>query len=103
MNLDEPRHSADYQLDVAAQLAGLSVTRVRRCMRAGLVQPARVDGGLPRFGELELARLRKIRRLVDDLGLNLAGADVVLRLLDEIHQLRDEHKVNWQRLPDTRM
>ena len=36
----------------------------------------------------ELARLRKIRRLHDDLGLNAAGVEVALRLLDEIENLR---------------
>ncbi len=41
------------------------------------------------FGEAELIRLRKIRRLSDDLGLNLAGVEVAMRLLDEIATLHD--------------
>jgi DNA-binding transcriptional MerR regulator len=36
------------------------------------------------FGELELARLRKIRRLTTDLGVNLPGVEVILRLTDEL-------------------
>ncbi len=75
-------------VEVAAHLAGLSVTRVRRLVRSGVVQPSVVEGGRPLFGEVELARLRKIRRLTTDLGVNLAGVEVILRLTNELHVLR---------------
>ena len=90
MSPDRPRDTEYYRLEVAAHLVGLSVSRVRRCVRAGLVQPARVEGGFPLFGKSELARLRKIRRLLADLGLSLAAVEVVLHLLDEIAHLRAE-------------
>jgi DNA-binding transcriptional MerR regulator len=61
---------------------------VRRYVRAGLVRPSRVEGRTAFFGESDLARLRKIRRLKQDLGLNSAGLEVALRLLDEIDTLR---------------
>jgi MerR family transcriptional regulator/heat shock protein HspR len=76
--------------EVAAHLAGLSLTRVRRVVRLGLVQPAAREGGKPMFGEDELARLRKIRRLTADLGVNLAGIEIILRLTDELAALRAE-------------
>jgi MerR family transcriptional regulator/heat shock protein HspR len=57
-------------------------------VRAGLVRPARGEGGDALFGDAELARLRKIRRLRNDLGLNQAALELVLRLLDEIETLQ---------------
>ena len=75
-------------LEAAAGLVRLPATRVRRYVRAGLVRPARVEGRVELFGDVELARLRKIRRLRQDLGLNTAGVEIVLRLLDEIQTLR---------------
>lgn len=75
-------------VDVAAHLAGLSAARVRRLVRSGLVQPRLVEQGRPLFGEIELIRLRKIRRLTIDLGVNLAGVEVILRLTDELAELR---------------
>ena len=75
-------------VEVAAHLAGLSVTRVRSLVRSGLIAPAIVERGRPLFGEVELARLRKIRRLTNDLGVNLAGVEVILRLTDELYALR---------------
>lgn len=74
-------------LEVAAHLAGLSVRRVRYLVRAGLVQPAR-EAGKPMFGETDLARLRRIRRMTTELGVNLAGIDIILRLTDELSALR---------------
>ena len=77
-----------WRLEVAAELVRLPPARVRRYVRRGLIHPARVEGRVLLFGEAELARLRRIRRLSEDLGLNLAGIEVTLRLLDEIEMLR---------------
>jgi MerR family transcriptional regulator, heat shock protein HspR len=75
-------------VEVAAHLAGLSAGRVRRLVRSGLVRPRVVEQGRPLFGDIELTRLRKIRRLTTDLGVNLAGVEVILRLTDELSELR---------------
>jgi MerR family transcriptional regulator/heat shock protein HspR len=85
---DQSQSSGYWRLHAAARLVGLSPGRVRRYVRAGLVRPSRVEGGVVLFGEAELARLRKIRRLREDLGLNAAGLEVVLRLVDELETLR---------------
>jgi MerR family transcriptional regulator/heat shock protein HspR len=77
-------------VEVAAHLVRLSPARVRRCLRAGLLRPATMKRGAPLFGEAELARLRKIRRLIEDLGVNLAGVEIILRLVDELAALRAE-------------
>jgi MerR family transcriptional regulator/heat shock protein HspR len=71
-------------VEVAAHLSGLPIARVRGLVRAGLIQPPAVERGRPLFGELELARLRKIRRLTTDLGVNLAGVEIILRLTEEL-------------------
>ncbi|HEX3244803.1 MAG TPA: chaperone modulator CbpM [Chloroflexota bacterium] len=68
--------------DVAETL-GISVTRLVKYERIGLVSPTVVDRR-PRYGPEELARLRKIRRLTDDLGVNLAGVEIIMRLLDQM-------------------
>jgi MerR family transcriptional regulator/heat shock protein HspR len=75
-------------VEVAAHLSGVPVARVRYMVRQGLIRPPRVEGGRPMFGDGELARLRKIRRLTTDLGVNLAGVEIILRLTDELSALR---------------
>jgi DNA-binding transcriptional MerR regulator len=80
--------ATDRPLETAAELVHVPPARIRYYVRIGLLQPSRVEGRRVFFGETELARLRKIRRLHDDLGLDTAGVEVALRLLDEIERLR---------------
>jgi MerR family transcriptional regulator/heat shock protein HspR len=84
----QPPTAPYWRLEAAARRVGLAPRRVRRYVRAGLVRPARVEGRVVLFGEAELARLRKIRRLVDELGVNIAGVEIILRLVDELAVLR---------------
>jgi MerR family transcriptional regulator/heat shock protein HspR len=94
----EDRVQSYCSVEVAAHLAGTTVTRVRHLVRLGLVRPSVVEAGRPLFGEPELARLRKIRRLTVDLGVNLAGVEVILRLTDELAALRagSAQENQWQ-------
>ncbi|HEY8446575.1 MAG TPA: chaperone modulator CbpM [Thermomicrobiales bacterium] len=79
-----------YRLEVAARLVGLSPVHVRRYVASGLVRPAVRDERELLLSDAELARLRKIRRLRVDLGLNEPAIGIVLSLLDEVESLRRE-------------
>jgi MerR family transcriptional regulator/heat shock protein HspR len=52
----------------------------------GLVRPQRTPGGTRLYSEADVVRLRIIQRLTTELGLNLAGAELVLRLEDELRK-----------------
>lgn len=78
----------DRRLEVAARMVRVTPARVRYYVRAGFVRPTRIEGDAPYFGDDELARMRRIRRLQEDLGLNGAGVEVVLHLIDEVEQLQ---------------
>jgi MerR family transcriptional regulator, heat shock protein HspR len=75
-------------LEAAAARVRLPPSRMRRYVRLGLVRPARYEGRSALFGDAELAKLRRLRRLSEDLGLNTAGLEVAIRLLDEIARLQ---------------
>jgi MerR family transcriptional regulator/heat shock protein HspR len=82
-------NQAEYvRIEVAARLVGLQPTRVRRYIESGLVSSTRDERGRPLLGADELARLRKIRRLTNEIGLNLVGVEIVLRLLDDMEAIR---------------
>jgi MerR family transcriptional regulator, heat shock protein HspR len=100
---DDDRLQSYCSVEVAAHLAGLSVRRVHRLVRCGVIQPPLVERGRPLFGEVELVRLRKIRRLTTDLGVNLAGVEVILRLTDELYTLRAESAVSNQTASSVRV
>lgn len=86
----EPPPDAAFVISVAARLIGVHEQTLRYYERAGLVAPARSKGHIRLYSVQDLDRLRQIRRLTEDLGVNLAGVEVILRLTDRIRAMEDE-------------
>ena len=82
---DRPR----YMISVAADLVGMHPQTLRIYEQKGLVRPGRTPGGTRLYSERDLDRLRLIQRLTTELGLNLAGVEVVLRLEDELRRAHE--------------
>jgi MerR family transcriptional regulator/heat shock protein HspR len=81
---DRPR----YMISVAADLVGMHPQTLRIYEQKGLVQPQRTAGNTRLYSELDIERLRLIQRLTTEIGLNLAGVERVLRLEDELQQMK---------------
>lgn len=79
---------AVYVISVAAELAGMHPQTLRMYERRGLLHPTRTAGNVRRYSDADIARLREIQRLVQDLGLNLAGVQIILEMEAEVEQLR---------------
>jgi MerR family transcriptional regulator/heat shock protein HspR len=79
---DRPR----YMISIAAELVGMHPQTLRIYEAKGLVRPNRTRGNTRLYSEADLERLRLIQRLTTELGLNLAGVEVVLRLEDELRK-----------------
>ena len=75
-----------YMISVAAELVGMHPQTLRIYEQKGLVRPKRTSGNTRLYSEADLDRLRLIQRLTNELGLNLAGVEVVLRLEDELRK-----------------
>ena len=73
-----------YMISVAAELVGMHPQTLRLYETKGLVRPTRTPGGTRLYSEADVERLRIIQRLTTELGLNLAGVELVLRLEDEL-------------------
>lgn len=69
-----------YSISVVARLTGLHEQTIRQYERLGLLTPQRTPGGTRSFSEADVARLRHIASLTHDLGVNLAGVEIILRL-----------------------
>lgn len=80
---DEPL----YVISVVARLLGMHQQTLRYYERTGIITPSRSRGNVRLYSEQDVARLRQIKRLMDDLGVNLAGAEVILRMRDRIEQM----------------
>ena len=75
-----------YMISVAADLAGLHPQTLRMYESKGLVRPQRTPGGTRLYSEADIERLRVVQRLTSELGLNLAGVELVLRLEDKLRR-----------------
>jgi MerR family transcriptional regulator/heat shock protein HspR len=75
-----------YMISIAAELVGMHPQTLRIYENKGLVRPKRTRGNTRLYSESDLERLRLIQRLTTELGLNLAGVEVVLRLEDELRK-----------------
>lgn len=77
-----------YLISTAARLLGMHPQTLRKYERLGLVQPPRSVGSMRVYTEEEIERLRFIKRLVDDLGINLAGVQRLLSVADAVERIR---------------
>ncbi|OQY97746.1 MAG: hypothetical protein B6D41_03050 [Chloroflexi bacterium UTCFX4] len=87
----EPTVAADepmFVISVAARLVEMHPQTLRYYERAGLVKPKRSRGSIRLYSQHDIERLRKIARLVDDLGVNLAGVEVILNLTAKVESLQ---------------
>ena len=75
-----------YMISVAAELADMHPQTLRMYETKGLVRPQRTPGGTRLYSEADIERLQIIQRLTSELGLNLAGVELVLRLEDELRK-----------------
>jgi MerR family transcriptional regulator, heat shock protein HspR len=75
-----------YMISVAAELVGMHPQTLRIYENKGLVRPKRTAGNTRLYSEADLERLKLIQRLTNELGLNLAGVEVVMRLEDELRK-----------------
>ncbi|MDY6907440.1 MAG: helix-turn-helix transcriptional regulator [Chloroflexota bacterium] len=73
-------HEPCYVISVVARMIGVHAQTLRYYERMGLVEPSRSDGGVRLYSRIDIERLRQIKALIDDLGVNLAGVEVILRL-----------------------
>jgi MerR family transcriptional regulator, heat shock protein HspR len=82
----EPSDRPIYMISVAAELVGMHPQTLRMYETKGLVRPQRTPGGTRLYSEADVERLRIVQRLTSELGLNLAGVELVLRLEDELRK-----------------
>ena len=77
-----------YVISVAARLLKMHPQTLRKYERAGLVRPSRTVGMLRLYSEEDIVRLRLIKHLVGEMGLNLAGVEVALAMFNQMLRLK---------------
>ena len=85
MHIDnEPR----YVISIAARMVGVQTYTLRYYEKIGIIEPSRSEGNLRLYSDRNIAQLRQVKTLMDDMGVNLAGCEVVLRMAQNIVDLQ---------------
>jgi MerR family transcriptional regulator/heat shock protein HspR len=79
-----------YTIKVAAELCGMHEQSLRMYERRGLIAPQRSPGNIRRFSHQDVEQIRFIKRLVDELGVNLAGVEVIMHLRQQLIETQEE-------------
>ncbi len=93
---DEPM----FVISVAARLVEMHPQTLRYYERAGLVKPKRSRGSIRLYSQRDIERLKKIARLVDDLGVNLAGVEVIINLTEKLELMQQVLNENQIQMPE---
>jgi MerR family transcriptional regulator/heat shock protein HspR len=79
-----------YVISIAAKMIGLHPQTLRHYENIGLVTPERSEGKIRLYSPADIDRLRQITRLTDELGVNLAGVQIILDMRERLEQLQLE-------------
>jgi len=79
-----------YVISVAAGMLGMPTYTLRYYEKIGIIEPHRSQGNIRLYSESDIALLRRVKTLVDDMGVNLAGVEVILHMIERMNDMQQE-------------
>ena len=101
MNMEEAEHEPRYVISVAARILGIQTYTLRYYERIGILEPSRSRGNIRLYSESDIAYVRQLKKLMDELGVNLAGVEVIMRMakrMDSMNNRIEELEAEVRRL-----
>jgi len=84
------KDTAFYMISVVAQQFGIHPQTLRLYEREGLLKPSRTEGNTRLYSDDDLETLASILRLTRDLGVNLAGVEIIMNMRRRMESMQDE-------------
>jgi MerR family transcriptional regulator/heat shock protein HspR len=82
----EPR----YVISIAAKMLDIQTYTLRYYERVGIIEPRRSRGNVRLYSDQDIALLKRVKSLVDDMGINLPGVEVILKMMQRVGELQSE-------------
>jgi MerR family transcriptional regulator/heat shock protein HspR len=82
----EPR----YIISVAARMLETNTYTLRYYERVGIIEPRRSQGNVRLYSDYDIALLKRVKSMVDDMGINLPGVEVILRMMQRMNDIQQE-------------
>lgn len=93
----EPR----YVISVAARLCGVRTYTLRYYEKIGIIEPSRSEGNIRLYSDEDIAKIKQMKTLMEDLGITIAGAEVILRMAQRITEL--QNRVEYLEIENSRL
>ena len=90
MDRDRENTEPCYVISVAARMLGIQSHNLRYYEKIGIIEPHRSQGNIRLYSERDISILQRVKSMVDDMGINLAGVEVVLRMMKHVSELQSE-------------
>jgi len=90
--MNEERYDTEprYVISVAARMLDVQTHTLRYYERVGVIAPRRSRGNVRLYSDRDIALLQRIKTLVADMGVNLPGVEVILRMMEHVSELQNE-------------
>ncbi len=88
MSADDTSREPRYVISIAARMVGVQIHTLRYYERVGIIEPSRSSGNIRLYSERDIDVLRRVKTLMDDLGVNLAGVEVIMRMSEHLTALQ---------------
>jgi MerR family transcriptional regulator, heat shock protein HspR len=82
----EPR----YVISIAAKMLDMHTYTLRYYERVGIIEPERSRGNVRLYSDRDIATLKRVKAMVDDMGINLPGVEVILRMMQRMQEMQNE-------------
>ena len=90
----EPR----YIISVAARMLDMQTHTLRYYEKVGIIEPRRSRGNVRLYSDRDIALLQRVKALVDDMGVNLPGVEVILRMMERMNEMQNELEQAYEEL-----
>lgn len=88
MNREFDEKEPRYVISVAARMLDVHTYTLRYYERVGIIEPRRSRGNVRLYSDYDIALLKRVKSLVDDMGVNLPGVEVILRMMQRVGELQ---------------
>ena len=90
MNRDRYDTEPRYVISVAARMLDIQTHTLRYYEKVGIIEPRRSQGNVRLYSDSDIALLQRVKSLVDDMGVNLPGVEVILRMMQRMGEMQQQ-------------
>ena len=90
MNAREYDNEPRYVISIAAKMLEMQTYTLRYYEKVGIIEPRRSRGNVRLYSDRDIALLQRVKTLVDDMGVNLPGVEVILRMMQRMGEMQQQ-------------